>query len=330
MNKKNYQPLRPPALRPGDTIGLVAPASPLIDLRDIGRARKVLTSLGFQVIEGESIRRRHGFLAGSDNQRAHDIHRMFSDRSVRAVMALRGGYGSGRLLELLNWDLLRANPKVLLGHSDLTAVLNAVHQRTGMVTFWGPMAGYDLGRCPTSFKIRHLLSVISATAATQRLPGSAPSPRRKPRVICPGAAEGRLVGGNLSIIASLLGTPYELRTADRLFFFEDVDEEPYKIDRMLNQLALAGKLRAAAGIIVGRCVDCERGGRMKRSFALAEVLDHWLSPLGIPVIYGLPIGHEREKLTLPIGVRARLEAGGGPAVTLLEPAVEEPDTGSVA
>lgn len=258
---------------------------------------------------------------------------MFSNPSVRAVMALRGGYGSGRLLELIDWDLLRANPKVLLGHSDLTALLNAVHERAGMVTFWGPMAGYDLGRSPSPFKIRHLRTVTSRTdTPSLRLPGSAPSPHRKLRVISPGTAEGRLVGGNLSIIASLIGTPYELQTAGNLFFFEDVDEEPYKIDRMLNQLSLAGKLKDVVGIIVGRCVDCESSGRMKHSFPLSAVLQHWLAPLGVPVIYGLPIGHESDKLTLPIGVMARLEAGDRPAVTLLEPAVKklELDTNPVA
>ncbi len=322
MNDNNYQPIRPPALKKGDTIGLVAPASPLIDFRDIGRARKVLTGLGFNVLEGKYIRHRTGFLAGSDSQRTEDIHRMFGDPNVRAVMALRGGYGSGRLLELMDWDLLRRNPKVLVGHSDLTALLNAVHQRTGMVTFWGPMAGFDLGRSPSEFKTRHLLSVTSRTDAPLKLPASAPSPRRKLRVISPGTADGPLVGGNLSIIVSLIGTPYEIQTGGRLFFFEDVDEEPYKIDRMLNQLALAGKLKEAAGIIAGRCVDCESSGRMKRSFALAQVLEHWLAPLGVPVIYGLPVGHEREKLTLPIGVKARLEAGSRSAVTLLEPAVQ--------
>ncbi len=323
MNTTKHQPNRPPALKAGDTVGLIAPASPLIDLRDIGRARRVLTGLGFRVLEGQHIRCRHGFLAGTDSQRAADIHRMFSDSSVRAVIAIRGGYGCGRLLELIDWDLLRANPKVLLGHSDLTALLNAAHQQAGMVTFWGPMAGYDLGRSPSPFKIRHLRMVTSRTDETSllRLPCSPPSPRRKLRIISPGAAEGRLVGGNLSIIASLIGTPYEISTTGRLFFFEDVDEEPYKIDRMLNQLSLAGKLKDAAGIIVGRCVDCESSGRMKRSFALSEVLDHWLAPLGKPVIYGLPIGHESDKLTLPIGVTARLEAGDMPTVTLLEPAV---------
>ena len=130
------------------------------------------------------------------------------------------------------------------------------------------------------------------------------------------------MGGNLSIIASLIGTPYEIATSGRLFFFEDVDEEPYKMDRMLNQLSLAGKLKDAAGIIVGRCVDCESSGRMKRTFPLSEVLAHWLTPLGVPVIHGLPIGHESDKLTLPIGVKARLDADGKPAVTLLEPAVK--------
>ncbi|MBW7995208.1 MAG: LD-carboxypeptidase [Candidatus Glassbacteria bacterium] len=321
MNTSQNYPIRPPLLRKGDTVGLVAPASPLIDLRDISRAKKVLAGLGFRVVEGRYIRRRHGFLAGADSERTADIHRMFENRSVNAVMALRGGYGSARILDSLDWELIRSNPKVLVGHSDLTALLNAVHQRTGLVTFWGPQAGYDLGRCPSPFKTRHLLSVIGRAQAPLPLPSSPPSPRRKLKVLSGGRAEGRLTGGNLSIITSLLGTPYEIDTSGRIFFFEDVDEEPYKIDRMLNQLAQAGKLREAAGVIVGRCVDCESSGRMKRSFRLADVLEHWLAPLGKPAIYGLPVGHEQDKLTLPIGVKALLEAGDTTGVTLLEPSV---------
>jgi muramoyltetrapeptide carboxypeptidase len=312
-------------LRKGDTVGLVAPASPLLDIRDISRAARVLTDLGFQVLEGRHIRSRHGFLAGSDRDRLSDIHHMFEDRRVRAVMAVRGGYGSSRLLDELDWELIVANPKVLVGHSDLTALLNTLTQRTGMVTFWGPMAGYDLGRSPSLFKTRHLMAVTCSASSPLQLPSSPPSPRRKMQVISAGFAEGRLVGGNLSIICSMLGTPYEINTTGRILFFEEVDEEPYRIDRMLNQLSQAGKLRAAAGIIVGKCVNCESSGRMKRTFRLADVLDHWLGKLGRPVVYGLPVGHEKEKLTLPIGVMARLDAEGKPSVTLLEPAVSSPE-----
>ena len=315
--------IKPRRLKPGDTVGLVTPASPLLDFRDIARAEKILRSLGLNVLHGKNIRRRTGFLAGSDTERAEDLHRMFAEPAVRGIFALRGGYGSARLLELLDWKLIGSNPKVLVGHSDLTAILTAIQSRTGMVTFWGPLAGYDLGRSPSPFKTRWLEAVTFNSSSELKLPGSAPATRRRLRVLAGhGTAEGRLVGGNLSIIASLLGTPFEIDTRGRLLFFEDVDEEPYRIDRMLNQLALAGKLRQAAGIIVGHFVNCESSGRMRRTFNLSHVLKDRLGDLGIPVLYGTPLGHEPEKITLPLGVKARLDAEK-PSLTLLESAVSD-------
>ena len=313
--------VRPQRLRPGDTIGLVAPASPLLSFRDIQRGSKVLRELGFKVMEGRYIRRRTGFLAATDEQRAADINAMFADPSVMGIFALRGGYGSARILERLDWKLIGANPKVLLGHSDLTALLSAVHLRTGMVTFWGPTAGYDLGRSPSPFKIKWLKAVICRTQPTLKLPGSSPGSRKKLSVLAGnGAAEGPLTGGNLSLLTSLLGTPFEIETRGRILFIEDVDEEPYRMDRMLTQLSLAGKLREAAGIAVGRCVNCESSGRMKRTFNLRQVLKDRLGNLGIPVVYGFPFGHESDKIALPLGVRARLDSER-PSLTLLEPAV---------
>ena len=313
--------VKPQRLRPGDTIGLVTPASPLLSFRDIQRAGKVLRELGFNVKPGQYIRSRTGFLAGTDEQRAADINAMFAEPSVKGIFALRGGYGSARVLERLDWKLIGANPKVLLGHSDLTALLNAVHLRTGMVTFWGPTAGYDLGRSPSPFKIKWLKAVLCRTSPSLRLPGSSPGNRKQLDVLARhGVAEGPLTGGNLSLLTSLLGTPFEIETRGRILFIEDVDEEPYRMDRMLTQLSLAGKLRQAAGIAVGRCLNCESSGRMKRTFNLRQVLEDRLGSLGIPVVYGFPFGHESDKITLPLGVLARLDSER-PSLTLLEPGV---------
>ena len=315
--------IKPRRLKPGDTVGLVTPASPLLDFRDIARAEKILRSLGLNVLHGKNIRRRTGFLAGSDTERAEDLHWMFTEPEVCGIFALRGGYGSSRLLELLDWKLIGSNPKVLVGHSDLTAILTAIQSRTGMVTFWGPLAGYDLGRSPSPFKTRWLEAVTFKTSKMLKLPGSVPGTRRRLRALAGhGTAEGPLIGGNLSIIASLLGTPFEIDTRGKLLFLEDVDEEPYRIDRMLNQLSLAGKLRQAAGIIVGYFVNCESSGRMRHTFNLSHVLKDRLGDLGIPVVYGTPLGHEPEKITLPLGVKARLDTEK-PSLTLLEPAVTD-------
>jgi muramoyltetrapeptide carboxypeptidase len=310
--------LKPPRLREGDTVGLVAPASPLLSLNDIYRAERVLSRLGFTVRRGRYIRRRTGFLAGSDRERAEDLNSMFADPAVKGIFPLRGGYGSGRLLDLVDWEVIKANPKVIIGHSDLTALLISIYQRTGLVTFWGPLSGYDLGRNITPFKLRWLKAVV----CKQKSPLQLPRGSRNWLVLggCGKSAEGPLVGGNLSLLVSLMGTAYEIDTRGKLFFFEDVDEDPYKMDRMLNQLALAGKLSAASGIIVGRCLNCESSGRMRRSYRLRWVLEDRLAGLGIPVIYGAPIGHETNKITLPLGIRAILETEK-PGLTLLEPAV---------
>jgi len=311
--------LKPSRLKAGDTIGLVAPASPLLSFRDIARAAQALSGLGFKVAEGSHIRSRYGFLAGEDIQRAEDLESMFADKNISGIFALRGGYGSARLLELLDWELIAANPKVLLGHSDLTALLGAVYQRTGMVTFWGPLAGYDLGRTSSPFKLKWLKKVVCEKRPGLRLPRG-PAGRRWWIINRGDPAQGRLVGGNLSLLCSLIGTPFELDTRGALLFLEDVDEEPYRIDRMLGQLAMAGKLSQASGIVVGKCVNCEPLGRMRHSFRLQHVLQDRLGGLGIPVVYGAALGHETDKITLPIGVRASLDTDN-PSLTLLEPAV---------
>lgn len=314
--------VKPERLRNGDLVGLAAPASPLLNLRDLEFARRAIEEMGLRVRAGRSVRRRHGFLAGNDRERADDLMGLFADPEVRAVFALRGGYGSARILPLLDWELIRSNPKVLVGHSDLTALLTAVHQKTGLVTFWGPLAGYDLGRNPSPFKLRWLRRVLCEASSELRLPrGIDKGGSRRWRVISGGVpVSAPLTGGNLSLLSGLMGTPYEIETRGRLLFIEDVDEEPYKMDRMLGQLALGGKLDKAAGIVVGKCVNCEGTGRMKRTFRLREVLDDRLAGLGLPVIYGAPIGHETDKITLPLGIKAVLDPKRT-SLILTEPAV---------
>lgn len=304
----------------GDTIGLVTPASPLLDFRDILRAKKVLESHGLKVKEGLHIRNRTGFLAGSDLERAEDINRMFADPEVAAIMGLRGGWGSARILKHLDWEIIAANPKALIGHSDLTALLNTINQKTGMVTFLGPMAGYDMGRIPTPFKRRWFRKVLMEPTSPLDIPRGR-SGRKWLSLSSGTPVEGRIVGGNLSIVNSLMGTPYEIQCTDSILVLEDVDEEPYKIDRMLCQLANAGKLDQAAGIVIGRCVNCESSGRMKYTYRLMEVLEGWFAGAGKPVIYGPPVGHEKEKVTLPLGIPARLDSENL-HFTLLETATE--------
>ena len=294
-------------LAPGDTIGLVTPASPLLDFRDIHRAKKVLQSIGLSVKEGLNIRKRTGFLAGSDQERAEDINRMFADPAIDAIMGLRGGWGSARILNLLDWDTIASNPKPLIGHSDLTALLNAVNQKTGIVTFLGPMAGYDMGRMSTPFKQRWFDKILMKPSAPLDIPRGRSGGKWVNLSSSP-PVEGKIIGGNLSIVNSLMGTPYEIECEGCILVLEDVDEEPYKIDRMLCQLANAGKLDQAAGIVMGKCVNCESSGRMKYTFRFMDVLENWFKRAGKPVIYGPPVGHEVDKVTLPLGIMARLDS----------------------
>ncbi len=308
--------LRPPALREGDTIALVAPAGAVSALR-LRQATANLEKLGYRVKLFRDLSVRDGYLAGSDLQRASEINRAFEDPEVSMILCVRGGYGSPRIVQLLDYDAIRNNPKIFVGFSDITALLTAIRQRTGLVVFHGPMAEKDFsgrhGLAP--FSSRHLWTLLSGTEQPGDSPlladwGARASPKLgERRTIVPGVAVGPLVGGNLSTIVALMGTPHELVTDGAILFIEDVNEEPFRIDRMLCQLALAGKLSALRGALIGsftRCVPRDP----KSSFSTAEVIEHFFGDLGIPVLAGFPAGHLPDQATLPLGCRVRLDATG--------------------
>jgi muramoyltetrapeptide carboxypeptidase len=243
---------------------------------------------------------------------------MFARPEVEAIFCARGGYGTPRLLSLLDYDLIRENPKILLGYSDVTALHLAIQRQTGLVTFHGPMVESDP---QVGFVDYNWLGVLRAIAAPSPL-GLVENPPAGPalRVIRGGRAQGPLVGGNLSLICATMGTPYEIDTRGKILFLEDVGEAPYRMDRMLNQLLLAGKLQAASGIVIGESVGCEQAPGDRPSLTLYEVLADLLSSLGKPVLYGLAIGHGFYKATLPLGVEAVLDATAG-HLEVIEPAV---------
>lgn len=290
--------LKPRPLKPGDAIGLVAPASPLKCDLYLQRGIKRLKAWGFQVVLYRPLKSGEGYLAGSDEERLAELQAMFASPRIKAIICLRGGYGSLRLLPHLDYDLIRAHPKIFLGYSDITALHLALIQRAGLVTFHGPMIYPELGGDLTPYTEASLLSMLTGSpcfSTLYSLPGKA-------LTITPGQARGRLIGGNLSLLVATLGTPFEIDTRGAVLFWEEVDEPPYRVDRMLTQLLLAGKLAAAAGMVIGECAGCGD---------LEELLRERLAPLGIPCLYGLPCGHGIDVATLPLGVPATLDASEG-------------------
>lgn len=300
-------------LEAGDTIGMVAPAGPA-DRSKVERAIEHLIEMGYKVKAGKSVYSRRGYLAGEDELRAYDINNMFADDEVNAVFCLRGGYGSQRILDMVDYRTIRDNPKIFMGYSDITALLNAIYQKCELITFHGPMGGDFAGGLEKHTK-RAMKSALESIDPI----GEVPNPEM-PEVVSKGKGKGALVGGNLSIVAASLGTPYEINTKGRILLLEDVFEEPYSIDRMLTQLRLAGKFRDAAGIVLGDWGSSEPEEQGK-SLSLEEVFEDVFKDMGKPVLKGLKIGHCKPNITVPIGAEVSLDTG---TITfcILEPAVK--------
>lgn len=298
---------KPRRLRPGATLGVIAPAGPGSP-EQAAAGLAWLEQAGFRIKQGATVSQELGYLAGPDALRAADLNAMFADPAVDGIICLRGGYGTMRLLELLDYDLIRQNPKVFVGYSDITALHTSIGQRAGLVTFHGPMVASDLGKEVSPYTWEYFLQAVTAPAPLGLLvnPPLAPAPE----FIVPGTAAGPLAGGNLSLLAATLGTPYELDTTGKILCLEDVGEAPYRIDRLLTQLSLAGKLQAAAGIVFDVCADCEAEAKPP-SFTVAEVLAERLGNLGKPVLINLHFGHTADKATLPLGVNATLRTEDG-------------------
>ncbi|MCB9306317.1 MAG: LD-carboxypeptidase [Lewinellaceae bacterium] len=314
-------PIRPRRLRQGATVALIAPASPFSDEK-LERARNNIAGMGFVLREGDNLHARYGYLAGTDAQRLDDLHAAFRDPGIDAIWCIRGGYGCSRLLPQIDYKLIELNPKPLIGYSDITALHLAVQQRTGLITFHGPVAAAEF----PDDTLRHFQAVLTDPQAEYRLQipaGDAELPHEmfRPYVIHPGKARGTITGGNLSLLAALIGTDFEPSFRGKLVFIEDVGEQPYRIDRMLTQMLQATDLAKAAGIALGVFAGCEAKDDSP-SLSLRETLEDRLSGLGIPVVYGIPFGHVEHQATLPYGIKAELDADAG-TLTLLEMAVRD-------
>ncbi|HTA39934.1 MAG TPA: LD-carboxypeptidase [Candidatus Acidoferrales bacterium] len=291
--------IKPPVLRRGDRVGLIAPASPL-DPSEIDDGVAHLASFGLVPVLGAHARAQNGYLAGTDAQRAEDFNKMARDASIRAIVALRGGYGTMRILDALDYDAIRRDPKIVMGYSDITAIVNAVATRSGVIAFHGPVAshGSSYSGAARAFFQRTLMS--SEPIGTLHV--------AHPHVIAPGRASGRLAGGNLTLASSLAGTPYAIPSRDTMLFLEETHEMPYRIDRMLTQLQLAGNLHGVRGVLWGQCTYCTGDAPTPTA---DEVIDERLRSLGCPALAGAPIGHIATQWVVPVGAHAELDASEG-------------------
>jgi muramoyltetrapeptide carboxypeptidase len=303
-------------------VALIAPAGPLSEREDLARGFELCRALGYEPVPGAHALDRYGYLAGSDEARLADLNAALRDAAIDGLWCLRGGYGITRILDQVDIEAFASHPRPVIGFSDVTALLLALHLRTGVVTFHGPMSRSPL----TGFSRTHFERVLGDSAPAGRL-GRLPAPAgvlvpRLPRIVTlrDGVAEGPLVGGNLSLLLALAGTRHFPVLDGGLLFIEDVGEDLYRVDRLLAQLRMLGALDRIAGVIVGQFTEMNRGACDGGALAFDEVLATYLHPLGIPVAYGFPIGHVDDQWTMPIGVRARLDAGAG-EVDVLEGAV---------
>ena len=304
----------PRRLQPGDTIGIVSPAGAIFESEPYEIAVESMQALGLKVKLGKHIKSRYGHLAGTDEERAEELNRMFRDPEINAIICLRGGAGAARLLNLLDYETIRTNPKIFIGYSDITALHLAIYSKTGLVTFHGPLATSTWN----SFAVKYFQDLLFKAEVIQYSNpqdkgGLLTQTQNRVRTIFPGQASGELLGGNLSVLTGLMGTPFfPTNWEGKILYLEDVGEQIYAVDRMLSQLQLGGVLDKISGFIFGKCSDCEPGGAGGYgSLTMEEVLDHYLKPLNIPAFSGTMIGHIKDNFTIPNGIQAKMDAGQG-------------------
>lgn len=309
----------PPRLREGATVGLIAPAGAVFNHDRLQRVYDDLAAIGLSARLAPNALAVRGYLAGTDQQRADDLHTMIADDSIDAIVALRGGWGVARMLPLLDYELISRYPKIVMGFSDITSLLIALYAKSGLATFHGPVGistwnEYNIGY------VRSVLFEGERTLMQNPVPDEYPvDPSMRIRTIVRGTARGRLIGGNLTVLTGMIGSGFVPDFRGHILFLEDIREEAYRVDRMLTHLKLAGVLDAVQGVVWGHCTRCEPD-RLERSLSLRQVLDDHFRDLGKPVFYGAAIGHIRDKWTVPVGVEAEMDSVAG-TLTLLQPAV---------
>ena len=308
---------KPKRLNKKDVIGIISPASSPDEFSRIERGVKYLESLGYRVKVGENINKNYGYLAGTDEERISDLHNMFKDKEVKAIFSIRGGYGAFRLLDKINYTLIRNNPKIFVGYSEITSLQMAFLEKAGLITFAGPMVAVDFYEEVSPFTNEMFWATITSNKSIGKIKYPTDQIASNVRK---GNASGRVVGGNLAVFTALLGTNYFPNLTSKILLLEDIGELPYKVDRMLNQLRLAGAFKKIRGIILGRFVDCNEHDPNKKTLTLGEVIDQYISTLKVPSIYAFPHGHIKDFVTIPFGLKVNLNATKG-AVEFTESAV---------
>lgn len=320
---KPYWPVRnikPPRLRAGDTVGLISPSGAVYESEPYDIAIEVLEALGLEVKLGQHLFDRYGHLGGKDEDRAEEINLMFRDKDIKAIICLRGGSGAARVLDKLDYKAIAANPKIFIGYSDITAFLLAIYAKTGLITFHGPVATSEWNTFSSGYFKRILFEAEPALLENPpKGEDELVQVENRTRTITSGQALGVLAGGNLSVLAGLVGSGYLPDWKKKILFLEEVGEKIYAVDRMMSQLKLAGVLDQLGGFVMGKCTRCHPGDGYG-SLTLEEVIDHYVKPLGIPAYSGAMIGHIEKKFTVPVGVKAQIDADKG-TIQLLEGAV---------
>ena len=313
--------VRPRRLRPGDTLALINPSGAVYERAPYTLAIETLQALGFVVREAPHLRARYGHFAGTDAQRASDVNAMFADPTVHGLLAMTGGSGGNRILPLLDYDAIRRAPKFLGGFSDTTALVNAVHARTGLVTFHCPLAATEWNSFSTEHWRGAVVDALALTLANPKDRDEHIVPRTgRVHTLRGGKARGPLLGGNLAVLTSMAGSPYWPAFDGAILFLEDTNEFIYRVDRMLSTLKISGVLQRLNGVVLGAFTRCEPGDGHYGTLTLDEVFDDYFKPLNIPVYSGALFGHIRRKFTLPVGLEVEMDADAG-TVRFLQPAV---------
>ncbi|WP_304516904.1 S66 peptidase family protein [Cecembia rubra] len=303
--------LLPMGIQKGDKIGIVSPSAATADRIQFEFAKETMEALGFEVQLGENLKNRRGHLAGTDEERANDINRMFENREIKAIICIRGGSGAARILPLLDYQSIKKNPKPLLGYSDITALHNAIHTKTGLITFHGPNGSGSWN----SFNVRQFENLFFKKELVlfenEQIKGDDLIVKQnRIQTIRPGKVSGKILGGNLTVLTALSGTPYLPDFKDAILFVEDIGEDPYKIDRMMSTLMLNGTLSKIKGFIFGQCSDCNPSGGYG-SLTLDDILEDYILPLNIPAYKGAMIGHVPKQFIIPVGSQVEMDASIG-------------------
>ncbi|MBE0570941.1 MAG: LD-carboxypeptidase [Ignavibacteriaceae bacterium] len=311
----NY--LKPKKLLKGDLIGIISPASSPDDLSLIESGVRYIEGFGYHTILGNNVGKIRGYLAGTDAERVDDIHKMFGDKNVKAIFCLRGGYGAFRLLDKINYKIIQSNPKIFVGFSEITALQMAFLKKANLITFAGPMVMPNFSREVSTFTEENFWRMMTSA----KKPGKFKLPdTEKLSSLNSGIVSGRIIGGNLAVFVSLLGTKYLPDLKDNILFLEEINEPPYKIDRMLNQLKLNNVFKKVKGIILGNFIKCIELDKNKNTLTLQEVWEDYFSDLNIPVIHSFPHGHIKDLITISIGSKIKLNVTKG-FVELMESGV---------